>query len=336
MMAASASSSAPPPHAAASVPWIEKYRPRSLGDVASQDEAVAVLKKTIESSNLPHLLFYGPPGTGKTSTILALARDLYGHEYYRSRVLELNASDERGIEVIREKVKNFARSTVSHASSSAPPFKIIILDEADSMTTDAQSALRRTMETYSRMTRFCLICNYVSRIIEPLASRCAKFRFKPLDMLSLQSRLRSIADNESIRCSDQVILDLAELSEGDLRKAIMFLQSASKLCRDEEVTSDVLNEISGTVPSAVVDGLFEAWTTKDFKRIHGAVDSIIKNGYSAAQAVGQLYDKVIGDSHLTSRQKALFCIEAGKMDKCLVDGADEQLQILRMLLASAA
>ncbi|KAJ2423438.1 Subunit of heteropentameric Replication factor C (RF-C), partial [Coemansia sp. RSA 2524] len=164
------------------IPWVEKYRPKNIDDVTAQDEVVQVLRKSLETKNLPHLLFYGPPGTGKTSTILALTRDMYGPEACKTRVLELNASDERGIAVVREKVKTFARAVVSRADPKypSPPYKIVILDEADSMTTDAQAALRRIMEKYSRITRFCLVCNYVSRIIEPLASRCTKFRFKSL------------------------------------------------------------------------------------------------------------------------------------------------------------
>merc|ERR1719184_169645 len=172
---------------------------------------------SLESANLPHLLFYGPPGTGKTSTILAVSRELYGPALMKSRVLELNASDERGINVIRHKVKNFARVSVGITKDHdpkypCPPYKIIILDEADSMTRDAQSALRRTMEKEGKSTKFCLICNYVSRIIEPLTSRCAKFRFKPLSNDILVKRLNHISEQESVKVSEDALEALIETS----------------------------------------------------------------------------------------------------------------------------
>ena len=171
------------------------------------------------------MLFYGPPGTGKTSTVLALAKQLYGPDLFKSRVLELNASDERGISIVREKVKDFARMQLSNPPSGpageeykkkypCPPYKIIVLDEADSMTQDAQSALRRTMETYSKITRFCLVCNYVTRIIDPLASRCSKFRFKSLDEGNAGRRIEDIARLEGVKMEEGVTETLLRCSEG--------------------------------------------------------------------------------------------------------------------------
>jgi len=215
-------------------------RPRTLADVTSQDHTTQLLQKTLRTPNLPHLLFYGPPGTGKTSTILALSKQLFGPDLFRSRVLELNASDERGISIVRTKIKDFARQQLSVLPAGpageeyrklypCPPFKIIVLDEADSMTQDAQSALRRTMETYSRITRFCLVCNYVTRIIDPLASRCSKFRFKSLDSSDAKKRLENIAKAEGVSLDDAATDALVRCAEGDLRKAITFLQSAARL-----------------------------------------------------------------------------------------------------------
>ncbi|KAF9364774.1 hypothetical protein BGX34_000444 [Mortierella sp. NVP85] len=320
--------------AAAQKPWIEKYRPKTMDDISAQEQAVAVLKKTMESQNLPHLLFYGPPGTGKTSTILALARDIYGPEMVGSRVLELNASDERGIQVIREKVKNFARSTVTHniGQQNCPPYKIIILDEADSMTTDAQSALRRTMETYSKLTRFCLICNYVTRIIEPLASRCAKFRFKPLEEKHSKERLEMICQQEDVKISQEAILSLIRVSEGDLRRAIMYLQSASRLIgKDAEIQEDVIADIAGTIPESVIDKLEACWHTKEYKTISTEVQNVVSDGHSAARVLSQLHTRLLKNDSLNSIQKAKIAEIFGDMDKALNDGADEQLQLLNMM-----
>ncbi|ORY45332.1 P-loop containing nucleoside triphosphate hydrolase protein [Rhizoclosmatium globosum] len=302
------SNNQPPPKKATSTenqPWIEKYRPR---------ETVNVLKKTLESVSFanqsPHADTLNQTGTGKTSTILALARDIYGPEAMKTRVLELNASDERGIDIVREKVKNFARVTVSSGVSS---------DEADSMTMDAQSALRRTMETYSKMTRFCLICNYVSRIIEPLASRCSKFRFKPLDNTSIKSRLMEIAELSDLQTIDMLIT----VSEGDLRKAIMYLQSAYRLHQDEVIQPDAIVEIAGVVPFRV----------KDFYVIQQAVQRVTREGYSGTQVVSQLHDRMLSDVELTCAQKARMSESFGAIDKALVDGSDEQMQLLKLLIS---
>ena len=277
------------------------------------------------------MLFYGPPGTGKTSTILALAKELYGPEMFRTRVLELNASDERGISIVREKVKDFARMQLSNPPPHyndrypCPPYKIIILDEADSMTQDAQSALRRTMETYSKITRFCLICNYVTRIIDPLASRCSKFRFKMLDQGNAKKRLEDIAENENVRLEDGAVDALIKCSEGDLRKAITFLQSAARLVgavklshsrsneisqsrvveddedadamevdRDDKsiITIKSVEEIAGVVPNDIIDGLLQAMQPRSKGAVYEAVakqvTDLVADGWSATQVVTQV------------------------------------------------
>uniref|UniRef100_A0A8B9KTR7 AAA+ ATPase domain-containing protein n=1 Tax=Astyanax mexicanus TaxID=7994 RepID=A0A8B9KTR7_ASTMX len=285
------------------VPWVEKYRPKCVDEVAFQEEVVAVLKKSLEGADLPNLLFYGPPGTGKTSTILAAARELYGPELYRQRVLELNASDERGIQVVREKVKNFAQLTVAGTrpdGKHCPPFKIIILDEADSMTNAAQAALRRTMEKESRTTRFCLICNYVSRIIEPLTSRCSKFRFKPLANDIQRERLVEICEKENLKYTKEGIDALVKVSEGDLRKAITLLQSTARLSAEKEITESIVIEIAG---------------------------NMIDEGYAGTQILTQLHDLIIEES-LNDKQKSVITEKMAVVDKCLADGADEYLQLL--------
>ena len=300
---------------------------------------------------MAHMLFYGPPGTGKTSTILALAKDLYGPEMMKSRVLELNASDERGINIVREKVKNFAKTTVTADSTSGeypcPPYKIIILDEADSMTQDAQSALRRTMETYSKITRFCLICNYVTRIIEPLASRCSKFRFKPLSSTDAKERLEYIAQQESVTYEEGVIDALIKASDGDLRKAITYLQSAAKLhsaklqaerdldgdlqmTLDAKIKVSTILEIAGTIPEDRIELLWRA-SQAGIPEIREAVTDVISDGYSAAQIMHGLHDLVVSSEDIPNARKNTILGLFSIMDKKLNDGADEELQVLDLL-----
>ncbi|ORY15019.1 replication factor C subunit 2 [Clohesyomyces aquaticus] len=358
-------------------PWVEKYRPKTLSEVTAQDNTIQILSRTLQSSNLPHMLFYGPPGTGKTSTILALAKQLYGPELMKSRVLELNASDERGISIVRAKVKDFARQQLS----TAPNYEVLVEDKEGgkghmikyrekysySMTQDAQSALRRTMETYSKMTRFCLVCNYVTRIIDPLASRCSKFRFKSLDQGSAVQRVRDIAKLEGVRVAKGVEEELVRVSEGDLRKAITFLQSAARLAGegekagkkkrfvvddededademdvdvDEAAVSDAnvvtirsVQEIAGVIPAQTMDALSTAifpQTTKtlNYTKIAKVVEDMIAEGWSAAQTVTQLYEQVMYDERVGDLQKMRIAGVFSEADKRLVDGGDEHLAVL--------
>jgi replication factor C subunit 2/4 len=314
------------------------------------------------------MLFYGPPGTGKTSTILALAKELYGPELIHSRVLELNASDERGISIVREKVKDFARQQLSNPPSGpagveyrkkypVPPFKIIILDEADSMTQDAQSALRRTMETYSKITRFCLVCNYVTRIIDPLASRCSKFRFKSLDKSNAGQRLEEIAKLEHVALGEGAVDALVRCSDGDLRKAITFLQSAARLIGamggagkgdDDEmdvdgdsqiVTKETIEEIAGVIPDETIDRLIETMQPRKngvtYAPAASVVQDIVADGWSATQVMLQLYEKVIYDEKIKDLKKGKIAMVFSETDKRLVDGSDEHICILDLVLRIA-
>lgn len=335
------------------------------------------------------MLFYGPPGTGKTSTILALAKQLYGPELMKSRVLELNASDERGISIVRQKVKDFARQQLSSAPTynvmtedkdggegkmvryrdkyPCPPFKIIVLDEADSMTQDAQSALRRTMETYSKMTRFCLVCNYVTRIIDPLASRCSKFRFKSLDQGNAVKRVEDIARLEGVALDQGVSEELVRVADGDLRKAITFLQSAARLVsatqgpeaasrkrkrvvddEDDEmddgsdttlvdkstVSLQSIAEIAGVIPGPTLntfsDSLFPKSSSRSirYNEIAKVVENMIAEGWSASQTVTQLYEQVMFDERVEDVKKVRLAGVFSETDKRLVDGGDEHLAVL--------
>eukprot|EP00605_Chrysophyceae_sp_TOSAG23-4_P000407 GSChrysophyteH1.ASY1.ANO1.463.1 assembled CDS len=301
-------------------PWVEKWRPERVEDVSHQDEVVKTLKQSIESGNLPHLLFHGSPGTGKTTTILAVARALYGPELYKKRILELNASDERGISVIRDKVKNFAQAAVGNqrtAGYPCPKFKLIILDEADTMTSDAQSALRRVMEAYSRVTRFCLICNYVTRVIEPLASRCAKFRFRPLPKASMVDRIQYIARMENVSLGEGALDTILHASGGDMRKAVTFLQTSHQLAvasgnERQPVTSAMVVDISG----------------------QSEVNSIIGQGYPMGQLLSQLHDDTVNGTfsgshvHISDATKGLVCEKIACADLALADGSNEELQLL--------
>ncbi|KAK4158133.1 P-loop containing nucleoside triphosphate hydrolase protein [Chaetomidium leptoderma] len=342
-------------------PWVEKYRPKTLSDVTAQDHTITVLERTLQASNLPHMLFYGPPGTGKTSTILALAKELYGPELIKSRVLELNASDERGISIVREKVKDFARTQLTNPPPGyksrypCPPFKIIILDEADSMTQDAQSALRRTMETYSKITRFCLICNYVTRIIDPLASRCSKFRFKSLDQGNARRRLEDIARLEGVDIEADAVDALIKCSDGDLRKAITFLQSAARLVgtsavvaadgEDGEdtmdvdkkvVTAKVVEDIAGVIPDNTIQRLVKAMRPRTagetYQAIAKVVEEMVADGWSAGQTMTQLHQAVVYDETIPDVQKNKIVLVFSEIDKRLVDGADEHLSTLDLAL----
>nr|BAN21156.1 replication factor C, putative [Riptortus pedestris] len=322
----------PPPK-----PWVEKYRPKTVDDVVEQTEIVSVLKQVLAGADLPHFLFYGPPGTGKTSTILAAARQLFGTAY-RDRILELNASDDRGIQVIRDKVKAFAQLTASGVrpdGTPCPPYKIIILDEADSMTNAAQAALRRTMEKETKTTRFCLICNYVSSIIEPLTSRCMKFRFKPLGMYMVQARLEMICKEEGVQYESKAIMKLVEICEGDLRQAITVLQSCARLKGRETITEQDIVDIGNLVPDALVTQLFESCKSGVYKQIEKVIENIIFEAYPSSQILTQLHKMLISDLDISDTAKSLISESIAECSARLQTGASEYIQMLNLCCSIA-
>ncbi len=301
--------------------WAEKYRPRTLNEIVNQEEIVSRLKKFVEEKNMPHLLFAGPPGTGKTTAAHCLAHDLYG-ENYRQYMLELNASDERGIDVIRSKVKEFARTRVA----ANIPFKIVLLDEADNMTADAQQALRRLMEMYTATTRFILIANYPSKIIEPIQSRCAVFRFTPLKKEDVVSRLKWIADQEKVEYDLEALEAIYELSEGDMRRAINILQAAAALGK---VTVESVYKVVGLAHPREIRQMIQLALAGNFNEARDKLRELMINyGLSGLDVIKQVHREIFSqDIKLPDEYKIIIADLAGEIQFRLVEGADDEIQL---------
>jgi len=304
--------------------WAEKYRPKTLDDMVNQKEIVERLKSFVKSRNVPHCIFAGPPGTGKTTAALCLARDLYG-DAYREHIMELNASDERGIDVVRETVKTFARVR----SIGEIPFKIMILDEADNMTSDAQQALRRTMERYTETCRFILCANYSGKIIEPIQSRCAPFRFTFLPREEQDKYLKHIAENEGVKLLKDGLEAIFEVCGGDLRKAINTLQAAASL--NKPVDSKVVYSIAGRANPADVQKMIETAMKGDFLEARKQLrDMIQKYGVAGSDIIRQIHTEIFrGD--IPEEWKIKLADIVGEIDYRLVEGADEEIQLSALL-----
>lgn len=306
--------------------WTEKYRPESFSEVVGQDHIIKRISSLTNSNNIPHLLFAGPAGTGKSTLALAVVKELFGEEW-KDNYMELNASDERGINVIREKVKGFARTK----SIGDVPFKVIFLDEADSLTPEAQQALRRTMENYSSSCRFILSCNYSSKIIDPIQSRCSIFKFKLLEKKDVKKVIEKIAEKENLTISDEAVETIYEGSEGDCRRSINILQSVSSISPNvnPELVSTV---ISNTKPKEIKVVLDYALAGDFENSREKLIDTMLNESISGEDMIKAI-QKEIWNLEIEPQSKVKLTEKTGEIEFRIIEGSDPFIQ-LQSLLAS--
>ena len=300
----------------------------SLEDVVGQEEIVKRLKSYVRSRNVPHLLFSGPPGVGKTAAAISMVRELYGEEW-RGNFIELNASDERGIDVVRHKVKDFART----APLGGAEFKVIFLDEADALTSDAQSALRRTMERYSSICRFVLSCNYSSKIIEPIQSRCAVYRFRSLSDEAVSERMKKIAEEEGVKVTEGGMGAIVYVARGDMRKAINALQAASLM--EGEVTEETIYQITATARPEEIRDLMTTALAGNFTQARSLLDDLLLvQGLSGEDVVIQIHRQTLSlmdSDDLPAPTLVRLMDRIGEIDFRMTEGANERIQLEALL-----
>ncbi len=306
--------------------WTEKFRPSKFEEVVGQHEIIKRVKSLVQAMNIPHLMFAGPAGTGKSTLALITVKQLFG-DSWRENYLELNASDERGIDVVRQKVKDFARTKAIENV----PFKVIFLDEADALTKEAQQALRRTMENYTTTCRFILSCNYSSSIIDPIQSRCVVLRFKLLEKKDIIEVIKRIAIKEKLTLTDEALEALYESSEGDCRRAINLLQATASIAMD--INADMINMIaSSSKPSGIKVVLDYALAGDFINAREKLLDVMLKDSISG-QDIIKAIQKEVWTLQIEPEVKVKLTEKTGEVEFRMIEGSDEFVQ-LQSLLAS--
>ena len=307
--------------------WTEKYRPKDFNEIKGQQHVIERVKAFVEQKNMPHLLFAGPAGIGKSTISLVIARQLFGEEW-RQNFLELNASDDRGIDIVRVKVKDFARTK----ALGDVPFKIILIDEADALTKEAQQALRRTMENYTKTCRFILSCNYMSKILDPIQSRCAVFKFKPLPQKEIFELIDNIAKNESLTLSDEAKLALFKASNGDCRKLENIMQSCAVISKN--ITQEIIYSMASMAQPEEIKQILElALKNKFIESRNMLLDTMLNYGLSGLDVIKQI-SRQAWNLDISGRAKVMLIDKTGDVEFRLTEGSDEFLQ-LEALLAYA-
>lgn len=311
------------------LPWVEKYRPKTMSEVKGHSGILTVLKKFRGIHRSPHLLFYGPPGTGKTSTILAMAKEYYG-VHMRGMVMEVNASDERGIEIVTGKIKSF----VETHSFSGLKVKLIILDEADALTAEAQSALRRVLEKSTADARFCLCCNYIGKISGPLQSRCTKFRFEGIDRESLREMALKIGDKEKLIFQEGAIDALLDLAKGDARRVINLMQSSFLGCVNDSCSVEYLYRLAGSPLPSDIDDAFLVLLEKSFKDSFESITSLVNDtGYAVTDIVSDLTSRVQDRFAGDSDRLCVILDEFSNIEYNLAGGGSQKLAVGHLVSA---